>query len=262
MALSRLSKALIATVIVGILILLIVQPAPTPKRPEQQEKLTEPGKPKLKKPKFKAVIVDTLCITDPNQTAIDTIKVYLENSGYDVDVYVGSEVTVEFFRNLPSMGYKLVILRCHSFEYDGKVIIITGEVFDKRKHVMEVLSESLYQVSPLNAPEEDMRFFGITAKFIRNAKGYFPDSIIILSGCEGAASVDMAQAFIDYKMAYAFVGWGGPVTAEHTDNAITRLVYHLCIEGMPILKAFRETVNEVGIDPHYKTELRCIYRLL
>lgn len=72
-----------------------------------------------------AVSLDHLSLTFPNQTFIDQITEILEQAGYTVDYYPGEEVTVEFYGNLPTHGYRLTILRVHSSatELQGKEFV-------------------------------------------------------------------------------------------------------------------------------------------
>jgi len=50
----------------------------------------------------KAAIVDHLSLTAPNQTFIETATNTLKQAGYTVDYYSGENITVEFYRNLPT----------------------------------------------------------------------------------------------------------------------------------------------------------------
>ena len=50
----------------------------------------------------KAAIIDQLYILRPNQAFIDEATGVLEDYGFSVDLYQGDEVTVDFFRELPS----------------------------------------------------------------------------------------------------------------------------------------------------------------
>ncbi|TET88142.1 MAG: hypothetical protein E3J34_00925, partial [Dehalococcoidia bacterium] len=50
----------------------------------------------------------------PNQAFIDKMTQVLEAYGFKVDTYQGDEVTVDFYRQLPTYGYNLIIFRAHS----------------------------------------------------------------------------------------------------------------------------------------------------
>lgn len=42
------------------------------------------------------------------------MKADLEAAGFKVDIYEGKEVSVNFYRELPKYGYRLIIFRAHS----------------------------------------------------------------------------------------------------------------------------------------------------
>ena len=71
---------------------------------------------------YKAAIVDHLSLTAPNQTFIQTATNTLKQAGYRVDYYSGEKVNVEFYRNLPTHGYGLIILRVHSTATEAQVM--------------------------------------------------------------------------------------------------------------------------------------------
>jgi hypothetical protein len=62
----------------------------------------------------KAAIIDHLSISQPNQTFVENATTILEQAGYNVSYFKGEEVTVNFYRNLPSQGFSLIIFRVHS----------------------------------------------------------------------------------------------------------------------------------------------------
>lgn len=57
----------------------------------------------------KAAIVDQLSLTQPNPAFAETATGILEDAGYLVDYYPGEAVTVEFYRDLPTHGYDLIL---------------------------------------------------------------------------------------------------------------------------------------------------------
>jgi hypothetical protein len=62
----------------------------------------------------KAAIVDQLYLLEPDPSFIDEATRILESYGFTVDLWQGGEVTVDFYRKLPAMGYKLIVFRVHS----------------------------------------------------------------------------------------------------------------------------------------------------
>ncbi len=61
-----------------------------------------------------AAIVDQVALTAPDPAFTEQALAYLTAAGFDVDVYEGEDITVEFFRTLPTRGYRLILFRTHS----------------------------------------------------------------------------------------------------------------------------------------------------
>jgi hypothetical protein len=209
----------------------------------------------------KAALVDHLSLTFPNQSFIDNTTEILEQAGYTVDYYPGEEVTVEFYKNLPTHGYRLMILRVHSSatELQGEglaqstVAFFSSEPYSRTKYVYEQRASRLV-VAHYPMPEPSY-YFAILPEFITaNTEGRLQNTIIVMMGCEGLTSTKMAEAFIE-KGAKACIGWSGPVSASHTDQATTRLLSHLLGERQTIEQAVENTMEEIGPDPVYNSRL-------
>ena len=209
----------------------------------------------------KAAIVDQLSLTYPNQTFRETATSTLRQAGYIVDYYAGEEVTVEFYRNLPTHGYGLIILRVHSSaaELEGKefvetpVGIFTSESYSQTKYAYEQLTDQLLMAS-YTMPQHPY-YFAIVPKFVTSGmKGIFQNTIIIMMGCEGLNNTKMAEAFIQ-KGAKTYIGRKGSVLASHTDLATVHLLQHFVIEKQTLRTAINETIQEVGADPVYHSLL-------
>ena len=214
----------------------------------------------------KAAIVDQLGLSQPNPDFAASATSILEQAGYAVDYYPGEQVTVEFYRELPTHDYDLIILRVHSGiaeetdittgektmrEY---VSLFTGEPYRQDKYPQEPMGRlgmaTYYEgASPL---------FGIGPDFItQSMRGSFHDALIVLMGCDGLRSPRTGQAFLD-KGASAFVGWSESVSASHSDAAALRLLEKSVIDGLPVADAVAQTAAEVGPDPSYGAELRVL----
>jgi len=209
----------------------------------------------------KAALVDHLSLTFPNQSFIDNTTEILEQAGYTVDYYPGEEVTVEFYKNLPTHGYELIILRVHSSAtelqekefVESPVAFFTSEPYSQTKYVYEQLTDQL--VVAYYAMPESSYYFAIQPEFIAaNAKGRFQNTIIVTMGCEGLTNTRMAEAFVE-KGAKAYIGWSQSVSASHTDQAIIYLLTHLLTEKQTIEQAVENTMEEVGPDPAYNSVL-------
>lgn len=211
-----------------------------------------------------AAIVDQLSLTFPNQTFIATASAILKQAGYTVDYYPGERVTVEFYRNLPTRGYDVVILRVHSlgvhssatevYETERPVALFTSESYSTTKYVYEQLTDQLVEVA-FSREEVNQGCFGITPRFVaRSMNGRFQNTVVIMMGCEGLDNPLMAKAFVE-KGVRVYTGWLQPVSASHTDSATTQLLQHLFTERLTLEQAFRETFKEVGLDPTYRSLL-------
>lgn len=205
-----------------------------------------------------AAIVDQLSLTQPNPSFAETATNMLEEAGYTVDYYPGEEVTVDFWRNLPMHGYGLLVLRVHSGlareegEPTDYVSLFTGEPFSDIKHYEEAEAGRL---SRARYYEDGPEYFAIVPDFIElSMTGRFDGTTIIVMGCDGLTTRTAAEAFVR-KGAGSYVGWSGPVSAEHTDAATERLLHHLLVDGLKIQEAVTQTMADVGPDPEYDSTL-------
>jgi hypothetical protein len=203
---------------------------------------------------LKAAIVDQLSLTVPNQTFIETATKILETGNYTVDYYPGEEVTVGFYRNLPTNGYRLIILRAHSSATSlqgeefvrSPVVFFTSEPYSQTKYVVEQLTDQLGKAS--YAPPEPPYYFSIHHEFVTSSmNGKFQNTTIVMMGCEGLSNTKMAEALIK-KGAKVYIGWSGDVSATHTDQATIQLLTYLT-KNQTIKQAVENTMEEVGPDP-------------
>jgi hypothetical protein len=208
--------------------------------------------------KPQAAIVDQLYNLQPNEALISEVTQQLEDYGFGVDLYKGDEVTVDFYRDLPSYGYSLVIFRVHSgiLGPQGRMIertrLFTNEPYSETKHVTEQLTEQLVKA---RINEHYPWVFGIESRFIKaSTEGRFRDTVVIVMGCATLYLDDMAEAFIQ-KGASTYLGWDATVGLGHIDKATSTLITNLCAD-LTIHKAVAETMNVVGPDPDYFAYLR------
>jgi hypothetical protein len=208
------------------------------------------------KPQAKAAIVDHLSLSWPNPAFVKESTDILNGAGYSVDYYKGEQVTVEFYRNLPTHGYKLIVLRAHS-AYIHKYLslaIFTSEPYSKKRYVYEQLRNRVASGYMQPYREGDPRYLVITDKFVRfTMEGSFNDAVIVMMGCTGIKRC-AATAFLR-KGARAYIGWDAPVSADHTDRATKELLKHLLVENKTISEAVSRTMKHVGREPKYKGTL-------
>jgi hypothetical protein len=214
-------------------------------------KTTTNGTPKI-------AIVDQLSAQWSDPVFNKTIEGILNQTGLKVDYYPSEDVTVDLYRSLPSHNYKLIIFRVHSTSETGSkdmppwVVLFTSENYSDTAHVDEQLDMRLVYVK---FPDVAQLYFGITPTFVENSmEGRFNGTTIIAMGCEGLNQTSMAQAFIE-RGAKAFISFNGPVSEIYTDNATVYLLRHLVTENQTIQDAVKETMNDIGPDPQYKSVL-------
>ena len=214
-------------------------------------KPTRQFNPENANPELKAAIADQLSLTFPNQAFIQAAVTILEVANYSIDYYSGESVTVEFYRNLPAHGYKVILLRVHSAGqalWGGENLqLFTSETYSSNKHVTEQLAG---QVGTVKYNLEDkIMYFGIPPTFVQKCmNSRFKNTVVIAMGCDGLSGTKMASAFIE-KGASAYVGWNGSVSVSQTDAATTQILQHLATDGQTIRQAIGNTIKEVGADP-------------
>jgi hypothetical protein len=202
-----------------------------------------------------------------NPTFVDTCKIILEEEGLTWAYHKGEEVTVNFYRNLPSWGTRIIILRVHSaiMRTETGIISILGLFTSERysdeaakKYREDVLDDRLVKAFFTEGAEE---YFGIVPKFVEESmKGEFKNTVIVMMGCEGLGYeeltyTDMAEAFIK-KGAKVYISWDGSISLDHTDQATVQLLQSLILRKRTIDGAVTETMEIVGKDPTYNSTLR------
>ncbi len=211
-------------------------------------------------PNLKAAIVDQLYTVYPNENFTIEVKETLEHYGFQVDVFQGSEVTVDFYRNLPSYDYKLIILRSHSgtmrrpqeAELPG-VYLFTNEPYNQLKYTFEQFDDRLMTV---RATEDSPSLFAITPKFVSESmKGNFRNTVVIVAGCSGLRDNILASAFT-LKGASAFLAWNSSVGLDYVDKATTSLVKNLLSDKRTLKEAVDATMATNGPDPEHQGYLR------
>lgn len=204
----------------------------------------------------RAILMDQLSITHPNKTFYWQTQEVLNQFDLQIWYHEGIFNTVDFFTNLPSYNYRIIVLRSHSaMSVEGTLAIFTGEKWDDAKarlnYLTDIIAERIVRV---RTEENSTAYFGITPAFISTMKSDFEDAIIIMMGCEGLTNQNMAKAFIE-KGAKVYISWTGLVSSEHTDSATAHLLQRLFVDRKTVKEAVTATNNEIGKDPVYGSEL-------
>ena len=218
-----------------------------------------------------AAIIDQLSASfQENEQFVANVTRELEDYGFEVDVFRGNNITVDFYRQLPTHGYKLIIFRAHSglLEQDGEVmprtVLFTNEQYSESRYPIE---QVYGQLTMGGACQGCPMMFGITPDFVRaegvigqdkDMAGRFDDTVIVMMGCSGIALLDMAEAFID-KGASVYLAWDRSVELYYVDEATPYLIHQLCSEELTVREAVDSTMDVIGTDPNYGAEFQYYY---
>jgi hypothetical protein len=212
---------------------------------------------------YRAAIVDQLYVREPNPELITEMKALLGAYGFSVDLWQGDNITVDFYRGLPDLGYKLVILRVHSgillamkeekIEPLEGTYLFTAEEYSTTRYVSEQLSN---KVANAMMTDDYPLVFAVNSEFFRkDTKGKFTDTLIIAAGCESFYFEDMAEAFID-KGASSYIGWSTIVSLEYTDEVLKHMLTNLLTNNMTLEDSTALAMAELGHDPYFGASLR------
>jgi hypothetical protein len=208
---------------------------------------------------LKCAIVDQLYSAEPNQVFTEYITQRLENFGFEVDVYRGDEVNVDFYRQLPTRGYKLIIFRIHSGllrneeGISDKIWLFTNEPYTRMRYFIAQLRD---QIRAAGISTDSTPVFALSTRFVTDCtKGTFANTVIINMGCAALHSDEMAKAFIQ-KGASLYLGWDVSVGLRYVDNATMTLVEKLCSQERTIAEAVSDTMKEKGPDPNNNAFLK------
>lgn len=219
----------------------------------------------------KAAIIDQLSSSQltpssrfPNQTFIDTAKELLDQRFPKVDYY-SDNATVDQYKLLPSLGYKLIIWRAHSaLDPNNYVAICSSERYVQGKY--EQYSEN--QLKLCNITGDPNLYFAITPDFVKECMdGRFEDTVIIFMSCNGLGKgyYKTAEAFIE-KGVKVFISWDGWIDPSDNDNAIAHLLDYLINKNDTVSEAVDKIPvsysSELGLSRlHYYPDQVADYRI-
>ncbi len=225
-----------------------------------------------KQPRQLAAIIDQLDDIIPNKSFQQKALEYLEKAGYDVDIYTTEDITVDFYKKLPSMNYKFIYIRTHSLEVaklGDSTFLFTGEKYDIDKYILEQLSGQVRRAIPINdqLPDEmikngtmltDAMYFTIGSKLIDELMiGEFPQTVIIIGGCESVRKHDLAKSLI-LRGASAVVGWDRTIGSFENDRVMLALLEETLINKIGIYDAIISVDEEFGSGLQYSSKLNYI----
>lgn len=210
----------------------------------------------------RAAIIDQLYILEANPEFIAGATRILQSFGFKVDLWQGGDINVDFYRKLPSLGYRFIVLRVHSGLLlsleKGKVVplettyLFTAENYTRTRYVTEQLTD---KVSNAMMQENFPLVFAVNSEFIKAARGKFDRTVVLTMGCESYHYDDMPAAFVE-KGASVYVGWSDVVTLEYVDKVMLELLDNLCTENMTIAQGITRTAADLGNDPYFDSYLK------
>jgi len=218
--------------------------------------------------KPRAVILDMMYAKYPNKYFDDTVEKNLQDAGYQVDVYKTENVTVDLYKKLPTMNYALIVFRTHGL-HEGTVeksaSIFTGEVYSKNKHYNEQLARQVEKGVPYLRSEilahggygafVNETYFVIGSRFIdQSMVGTFPNSTIIIGGCDSMSNNLLAKSFIS-RGASGVVGWNNLVSSSDNDKGIMMVIDEIILNKKTVKDATKTVVANFTTNPTFPAKL-------
>jgi hypothetical protein len=198
---------------------------------------------------LKAALIDALYATLPNDEFTRLLTETLQEAGFEVDVFRGTEVTVDFLKTVPN-GYKLVILRMHSALHEDQLYLFTGEPYSVGKYTQEQQFQIVKEAYATET-EESQPVFAVNWGFIKRCMtGKFNGTLVIAMGCDGTLDPVIIEEFMN-QGAVGYISWDGPVLISHSDTATLHLTEALYLEELSVEEAIEGTNNQVGADPEH-----------
>ena len=237
----------------------------------------------------RAVIIDQLYEDVPRDWFHQKASDIFEAAGYQVDIITTQNVTVDFYKKLPSMNYQFILIRSHGAEdkNDDSVTLFTGERYEEDRYIPEQLFGQVKKGAPLqqitfgadennssawvkvndtysflSTPvhvdmQTDDLYFLITPKLVNELMvGKFPDSILLIGGCSSLENTSMAKALIE-RGASSVVGWDDTIGDYENDIIMLQFLEETLINN-------KETKTAVDLvmqgynwgDPKYNATLK------
>jgi len=216
----------------------------------------------------KAVIIDQLHQDFPNESFQENATKILTEGGYEVDLFTTADVTIDFYKELPSMDYEFIVVRSHSLAIYGdkpSSWIFTGEKYDPGRYSQEQLSGILSpgvpfrqgQISEMTQGDaKGERLFMIGSKMVdKMMDGKFPASVIILGGCDTMSHAYLAEALVN-RGASSVVGWNGLVELRDNDAVMLSLLDDIFNENLEMDDAVEKVMQDYDGKTYYGTKLK------
>ncbi len=217
----------------------------------------------------KAVIIDQLHNELPNEEFQNTVTAYLTDAGYKVDIFSTDEITVDFYKKLPTMNYQYIVIRSHALGegmVDNSASLFTGEKYSEHKYIKEQFLGHIGQGIPIlygefkNLEEDevlDKTYYVVGSKFVEEVMvGEFENSTIILAGCETGKDSKLANAFLK-RGASEVIGWTGLVDSKINDAYVVDLINRTLLSDVEIQDAISVMMKDYH--PKFSQDTNLMY---
>jgi len=230
----------------------------------------------------RAAIIDQLHDDIPSIYFQDRATELLETAGYEVELFTTKQLTVDFYKSLPSMNYEYIVFRTHAIGNEGPdasgkepVSLFTGEKYRDDKYITEQLSGQISKGAPYMSSVLDVSadlseltnsnntsieidvtasfqvvddsnpYFLIGSKYVDEImEGRFHDSVLVLGGCSTLSSPTLAKSLIN-RGASSVIGWDNLVGSINNDNTILEFLENHLSNEMEIEDAVEAAMNKV-----------------
>jgi len=195
----------------------------------------------------RAALVDALSSVYPHPQFVDKIRTIMNNTGYGFDYFSEGAATLDFFFNLPSQGYSIIILRVEGVNIRvgdaSPVAFATSDQYASPQRISDQMRNDLGVIEA-----NGHTYFAMTPKAISQLMcGQFQGTTVLVMACNSLSDSSLAQAFID-KGAKSFIGWNGSITIVHDDRVFTAVIALLTM-GVQAGSAASYASNLFGADP-------------
>ena len=197
----------------------------------------------------RALVYDSLYREYPNDELLESITRILESAGYEVDVYLGRNDTLDPLYKLGE--YDIVLFRAHgAFNSEEKGQFPRGAYIYTGLHLAE--ANRIYGGYPIKWIDEGLmakgiipppgvrlsdvdlsklpRYLTLSPKFFEERVGRLKEgSIVLFFGCYGMDDYSLAGVFLS-KGALAYIAWRGNVTWVYMDSVLPQ-VLEMVLQG-------------------------------
>jgi hypothetical protein len=193
-------------------------------------------------------LIDELATDNPDPSFVESVNSSASAAGYRLDYFPPWSATIQFFADLPTKGYSMVIFRNHGpgVGLSSEPGIATSVPYDQNAWVGDQLNDRL-AIMEIGGH----LYFAITPRFISDLMcGQFSGTMVLAMFCNSASFyIPLVHAFVD-KGAKSFIGWNSSVTVGYDDLSFDKLV-PLLLGGSSVAQSVETVMRDLGPDPVY-----------